>query len=444
MNITFDFRQITGRIKPMHSVGQPPFIEVDYSYFSYLKDANIPFSRLHDVGGAYGRNQFVDIPNIFRDFNADETDPASYDFSFTDTLVSALMENDCQPIFRLGVTIENQQHIRALRIHPPADFQKWARICEHIVRHYNEGWANGFHYGIVYWEIWNEPDNGLPGQNEMWTGTNEQFFALYDTAAKHLKSCFGDSIKIGGGASSSFMAVFSDPKRFNVPERNDVNDFAFTPRAKHMLNFFFEFLDYIKAHGSPMDFFPWHSYDSVEEVEILADFLDRTLKEHDLGHIETQLNEWNNAPEKEMRGTSYAASHAVAMMCAMQNKNTDILCYYDARIGHSAFGGLFNPITYEPFCTYYAFYAFGQLYRLKNQVKCEWSEKGIYAVAAADGESCAALVTNVSGKDITLHTNLSCGMKGYFIDQEHFFTERPVDETQFVLKKNQVVLLKNF
>ena len=35
-------------------------------------------------------------------------------------------------------------------------------------------------------------------------------------------------------------------------------------------------------------------------------------------------------------------------------------------------------------------------------------------------------------------------MKGYFIDQEHFFTERPVDETQFVLKKNQVVLLKNF
>ena len=91
----------------------------------------------------------------------------------------------------MGVTIENQCYIRAYHIHPPKDFGKWARICEHIIRHYNEGWANGFHFGIVYWEIWNEPDNGLPGENQMWTGTDEEYFALYDVTAKHLKKCFG-------------------------------------------------------------------------------------------------------------------------------------------------------------------------------------------------------------------------------------------------------------
>ncbi len=27
---------------------------------------------------------------------------------------------------------------------PPKDFKKWAVICEHIIRHYDENWANGY------------------------------------------------------------------------------------------------------------------------------------------------------------------------------------------------------------------------------------------------------------------------------------------------------------
>ena len=55
-------------------------------------------------------------------------------------------------------TIENSANIRAFHVFPPKDFQKWAEICEHIIMHYNEGWANGFHYGIKYFEVWFEPD----------------------------------------------------------------------------------------------------------------------------------------------------------------------------------------------------------------------------------------------------------------------------------------------
>ena len=84
MKVTVDFENIKGKIKPMHAVGQPPFkggfSKFDFSPMGVLKDAHIPYSRLHDVGGPFGGNRFVDIPNIFRDFDADENDPASYDF----------------------------------------------------------------------------------------------------------------------------------------------------------------------------------------------------------------------------------------------------------------------------------------------------------------------------------------------------------------------------
>ena len=89
----------------MHGVGQPPFEGMDFSMVQYLADAGMPYARLHDVGGAYGRNVFVDIPNLFRDFSADETDPASYDFAFTDCLMKALADNGVEPFFRLYLNL---------------------------------------------------------------------------------------------------------------------------------------------------------------------------------------------------------------------------------------------------------------------------------------------------------------------------------------------------
>ena len=109
--ITVDFNKTIGKIKPLHGIGQPPIHRVDTTAFRLLKDAGIPYSRLHDVGGAYGYNRFVDIPNIFRDFSKDPYDEKSYHFAFTDILIKSLMENNCEPYFRLGVTIENDARI---------------------------------------------------------------------------------------------------------------------------------------------------------------------------------------------------------------------------------------------------------------------------------------------------------------------------------------------
>ena len=65
----------------------------------------------------FGGNLFVDIPNIFRDFDADETKEESYDFAFTDILIKNLVDAGVEPFFRLGVTIENGYLTRAYRIY---------------------------------------------------------------------------------------------------------------------------------------------------------------------------------------------------------------------------------------------------------------------------------------------------------------------------------------
>ena len=443
-----DYSNRIGRIKAMHAVGQPPFPHMSDAYLHYLTEAHIPFSRLHDVGGLFGGNMYVDIPNVFRDFSADETDPASYDFGFTDALLKALDQSGVKPIYRLGVTIENFFEIKAYRIFPPEDYGKWARICEHIVRHYNEGWADGYRFGIEYWEIWNEPEDG-PGSG-MWRGTDEEFFRLYEVASKHLKACFGDAIKVGGYASCGLDGAFQDPAAFGLPEvppRGETYRYYFARYAE-------KFFSYIRAHGCPLDFFSWHCYinaddnpawhcRSVEDVKLLSRVADHLLKKYGYENAEQHLNEWNNAWQPAYRGTAYAAAQAAAMMLTMQDSGTKILCYYDARIDESSFGGMFNPMNCRPLPVYYAFKAFGALYALGTQVLCESDNRAVYALAAVGESGERAVMLANTGED-TLVTLPGGGEYGvYLVDETHELTRTgSTANGAFILKKNQAALLK--
>ena len=118
------------------------------------------------------------------------------------------------------------------------------------------------------------------------------------------------------------------------------------------------------------------------------------------------------------------------------------MCYYDARIGSSIYGGMFNPITYEPFCTYYSFYAFGQLYRLGGHVKCETGIDGVYALAATDGTDRAMVIANISDEDQTFTTDLPDGMKVYVIDEAHHCTLSEISPNEFTIGKHQVYLIR--
>ena len=389
--VSVDFSKTIGKIKPMHAVGQPPFLGVDFSMFHYLKEASIPYSRLHDVGGSYGANRFVDIPNLFRDFSADENDPASYDFTFTDLLITALIENGIEPVFRLGVTIENYAKIKPYRIFPPSDPHKWARICEHVIRHYTEGWADGFYYNIQYWEIWNEPDNfESVEENQMWHGTKEEYFALYEAASKHLKACF-PHLSIGGYASCGFYAVTGASTTTG----------ACSPRYQYFIDFFDAFLAYVKEHDCPFDFFSWHSYASEVETNVaFANYARRRLDEAGYTSTEQSLNEWN--PRADEKGTLLHAALTLSNMLALQNTSLDSAMFYDARCGVGMYSGLFNCYTYEPLPTYYTFLAFGELYRAGTQVTCDVQGESTYALAAKSDKGGCVVVTNNSDKTVPL------------------------------------------
>ena len=389
MNLTVDFKKKKGKIKPLHAVGQPPFRGIDFSMFSYLTKAGIPYSRLHDVGGAYGGGRWVDIPNIFRDFDKDPTLPESYDFAFTDLLIKALVENGVEPYFRLGVTIENYAKVRAYNIYPPKDYKKWAVICEHIIRHYTEGWADGYEYKIKYWEIWNEPDNYEdPMENQMWRGTKEEYYELYGIASKHLKKCF-PHLMIGGYGSCGFYALSG----------NFVKEAASSPRFDYFITFLDGFLDYIKKNECPLDFFSWHSYDNPTNNTDYAKYAKKRLDECGI-NAEIHLNEWNTEMSKS--GSVHHAAAVCNELIAFQGLPIDVACFYDAQLGVGPFASMFNPIKKEPYAAYYAFRAFGELYLLGTEVECAMDGEGLYALAATNEEEGRVLISNSTDRDISL------------------------------------------
>ncbi len=458
VNYSYDFSKKLRPMRAMHGVGQPPISGQDYSMFDYLSDAGIPYSRMHDVGGAFGGNLFIDIHNVFRDFDADETKPENYDFTFTDLMLAELHKRGVQIIYRLGETIENYHYIKAYRIFPPKDPAKWARICEHIIRHYNEGWADGLHLGIRDWEIWNEPDNGRDDtENQMWHGTPEQFFELYTVTAKHLKKVFGDTIRVGGFATCGFRHIFTKPEKFGVTaEFSDDPSYA-SERAQNFMRWFEMFFAHIKKENAPIDFFSWHSYLTTERTVICANYVDKRLAELGYAGLPTQCNEWNNVTEDRcdhaiaykiavrLRGTPMASAMTLGMMCAMQtNTNTEIMCYYDARCAVSSYAAMFDPMTEKPFKLYYAFPAFNELYRLGTEVAFEGGARHVYSLAATDGEKRAVLVVNATEEDAVVSTNLSGMTNAYLLDETHDLDAAPMNPTKFTLPAGTFVLLTDY
>ena len=368
-NVRVDFSKALGKIKPMHAVNNGPAGSVvrKTSNAYLFQEASIPYARTHDSAacGAYGGVDTVDVHRIFKDFSADENDPASYDFAPTDGYMKSMVDAGIGVFYRLGAMIE---HGRKKGTYPPADFHKWARICEHIIRHYNEGWGNGFYYNIEYWEIWNEPDcRNADGSNPCWQGTEEQFIEFFSVVTKYLKSTF-PHLKIGGPAWCTIWGPNEEMLR--------------------------RFLAGIRENGVEMDFFSYHWYgrtpgDIVETMEKAA----KMAEQYGYGDCELYLNEWNYVRGwigedmmhslrliRDERGCAFTTS----VMCIGQRNDVDMLMYYDAR--PCAYSGLWDAFTYEPFKAYYSVRSFGELYRLGTEVAVEGLPSGVYAVAAK-GES---------------------------------------------------------
>ncbi len=414
--VAVDFSVERGVVKPVNAVGQPPMVDPlgKAPMFSYLKEAGIPYSRLHDVGGWLGHGLYVDIPNLFPDFDADETRPENYRFAFTDALLENLRRNAVEPYFRLGVTIENFVGYRGggkfppQRTLPPKDYAKWARICEHVIRHYTEGWADGFRMKITYWEIWNEPENHPdPALNPMFGAPFAEYMKLYGVAAPYLKAKF-PHLKIGGYGHCGFYAgVGSD----HVAAANS------SPRMAYFVECSHRFLKAARDNDWPLDFFSFHSYSAPKEALRQVRFADEHLTEYGFTREKTErhFNEWLPYVSHSSLGTAKQAAGVAAELIGLQNGPCDLACVYDARCGIGNYSAIFNPLTYRPHKAYYAFVAFNELRKLGTAVQVTVTGGDtIWAAAARKGGSAAVLIANDTG-DGNVPVRIAFDFKGFEI-----------------------------
>lgn len=386
--LTVDLENYVGCIRPLHGMNDSARAFLWADLYPEFKELNIPIVRLHDIGGAYGGMRYVDIPNVFPDFNADPDDEASYDFTLTDMYIKYLVEAGCEVMYRLGVTIENAPV--KYRIFPPSDPYKWADICEHIVRHYNNGWANGYHWNIKYWEIWNEPDGTDPHITSygppMWKGTPEQYYELYSITTNHIKKLHPD-VKVGGYSACMATGSF----------KNGNWTFGLT---EYIENFFRYITD--EKTRAPLDFFSWHVYidHNIKRISYESDFVQSMLDRYGFSEVENLNTEWNvylsrNTDERYafMRNEK-GASHCAAALCEMQNNgNVTSAMYYRGTVDTN-YGSLFTAPPRKVTKAYRAFSFFNELYQLKNQCRLECDSDKLYALAASNGNEGLILLSN--------------------------------------------------
>ena len=131
------------RIKPLNGIGNGPLYGYGNGRFTidataYFEDLNIPVIRYHDVEYFNKQNRAINVSVIFPDAQADESSASSYYFEATDRLLEAAMHTGAKVIYRLGENVLNLGAATANNT-PPGDFDKWARVAERIIDHYEDG-----------------------------------------------------------------------------------------------------------------------------------------------------------------------------------------------------------------------------------------------------------------------------------------------------------------
>lgn len=406
--LVVDFSKPVGKVRPLNGVNNGPFVDGAHTADMHARhrEAAFPSVRLHDCH--WPNPNVVDIPSLFPLFHADADDPKNYIFGPTDAYLAPIAERGDEIVYRLGVSIE---HKTRFHTQPPADFEKWAKICVNVIKHYNDGWAGGKQYGIKYFEIWNEPDIGP----RMWTGTPQQYCNLYRVAATAMKA-YDPGLKIGG------QVAFVKGK-YTRP-----------------------FLAYCRDHKLPLDFFSWHAYsDSPTVLMDDARLMRSLLDEYGFTKAESLCTEWRpmvdgfnkvswqqKLPAGSVRAAfarnrnHESAAFSASVLMQMQDAPVDQAHYYTA---DDSPWSMFDEFG-EPGKVFFAFKAFNMFIQTSNRIAVAGAPGGDGVTAccglADDGKSAGLLLSNYRGKSADLQIALKdfpvagdIKVERYMVDETH-------------------------
>ena len=264
-DVVVDAQDTTGQIRSLQGLDGLPLgadggaigIEDGPDVRGHWREAHVGAVRTYIW---HTRLDTVDNPgSLFPKWDADPDQASNYNFAAADAAVRATRDVGAEIMFTVASSIPQNNK-------PPADLSKWAIVVAHIVRHFDAGWAKGFNHAIRYWEVGDEPD-----LNKFhFSGTPEQFYAMYAAAARAVKSV-NPNLKIGGPG-------LAFPLNTNAPFREG-------------------FLAYVKSEKLPFDFFSWKWYSDATEDPYdfyrVAAATTTSLQAAGLAGIQQFVSNWN-------------------------------------------------------------------------------------------------------------------------------------------------------
>ena len=405
--VSVNFNSEIGKLRPeLHSSGFGPLVcSCPKERVDEIGTMGFKAARTHDWALINPGERVCDYYHIFPLMHLDAKDPKNYVFGPTDYLLRRTREEaGLDVFFRLGTSIEHSGPNIHFNTLIPEDFDKVAEIFAATVRHYNRGWANGFEWGIKYWEIWNEPD----GVNNMWclpdgdagvgetdaareadykardAKRRELFVKFFVTVLKRLKTEFPD-IKVGGPALCTLNEEYV--------------------RA---------LLDACRKAGVAPDFISWHHYTrNPGRIMGAIDLARKLCDEYGFRNCELVINEWHffgeyswgelrtNDPAIHRRVWSGPGAHNgidsscfnLTMLSLFQTSKLDQAYYYGCR--HIGSWGYMDEDR-NKYKVYYGLKMFGDFLKRFQVICASKSDNGVTVLAAksADGRRKGFLVTD--------------------------------------------------
>ena len=361
--VTVDFASVTGSIKPLHGMCNGP-LSPGTDLSGLFAQMGVPCVRFADAGGKQS-GLFVNVSSIFPDASADEYDVQSYRFAPTDALLRAAAASGADVVYRLGESDNGWLY------ELPQNADKWTRVCVNIIRHYNDGWAEGMQLGLRCFEIWSRPDT-MPELG------NSAAFAFYEKVAHGIKS-YNPNLQVGGMGFADYGAMAR------------------------------EFLKFCKKKQVPLDFVSICAYGDTPNAALAgAGKLSAYLQKSDMAHLPVHICEWNcqvpdvkigspaekQAMDEQLHSLGGAVFCASTLLKMQRMQGIEAAAYYDAQPEVSPVCGICDRYG-SPAKPAYAFVAFDALYRLGNEVFCDTIGNGVDAVAAM-GDRAAAVIVAVS------------------------------------------------
>jgi xylan 1,4-beta-xylosidase len=184
---------------------------------SVHKECGFKYIRMHGL--------LTDDMGVYRE---DKSGRPEYNWQYIDELYDFLLRIDMKPFVELGFSpnalASGSKTIFWWKgnVTPPKDAKKWGDLIRALVTHFKERYGED-EVRTWYFEVWNEPN--LDG---FFAGTQQDYFKLYATTARAIKSV-SPAFRVGGPATAGC---------------------AWLP----------EFIGYCAANQIPVDFVSTHDY----------------------------------------------------------------------------------------------------------------------------------------------------------------------------------------